>query len=624
MPAEMNDEKSIIDYVLACRRESDSGRTNRMELNRDNYAMYQLEYNFSHKAKGQSKEVLSKTRNSTEQIKSFFQQALADLGDWWSLQARDGTDGSTMLVTPDEMKKLVDYMLKKSSYFSHVGFSCQSGLLGSLAISKVHGCMIPKPKYITRKEGKGRSYKKSVVMIEDKSWELRFNNLRQDDYYPDPHGAKLYEVEDCFVDLHELKKYSVGDDAIYDSAAVNALKPWGSTDLKEERKAQETGQNPPSPGVRSRVKVTEFWGTIVDIEGNVTHENVVVTIANDMTIIRKPTDNPLWHQKSPYIAAALIEVANSVWGIALMDAGTKHSKALTEMFNLILDSAMKAVWGVNQIRVDVLDDPKQITDGVPWGTNLKVNAALPVGGKVMEPVITGEIQQEVITVFNLITQETLTSMMTNDMRMGAQSFRQVKATEVAAAENSITSVFQGMAKNFEEKKIQPELEVATYTVAQNWDIIDKSIFTSLFGEKRGLVLSQLEPQEVFVSVANGMKFEVFGISLTLRRQADFRKWTTLLQVVSGSEVLVEAFLQKYSFEKFLGEVMTALDINKSKISADAAPMPPGMPGGAPAAPGGAEPPAPGPNQVSQQPSAAKVTANPLAAAFGNMQAGGQQ
>lgn len=578
---ELNEEYCIR-YVMGLKDEADQLKQNRMKLNRDNFDMFQLEHDFSHKTKGQSREILSKTRNATEQSKAFFQQALADLDDWYRIVCRYG-EGEEMLIRPEEMQHLMNYMLKRSDYFSHVGAQTQLGLLGSLAISKVHGSMISKPTFKTKAQGRGKSYKKHVVVSEDKTWELRFEDLRQENYYP---CGEIGFVEDCDIDLHLVKQLAEGEHAIYDKAAVDKLQPWGSADIQEERKSRETGQNSTSPRMRPRVRLTEFWGTIVDENtGDILAENVVVTIANNTTVIRKPTPNPLWHQRSPVVAAALIEVANSEWGIALMDAGTKHNRSLIELFNLMLDSAMKSVWGINQIRTDVLDDPTQITDGIRWGTNLRVNSSLPPGAKVLEPLVTGEIRSEVLNMFNLMTQETLTSMMTNDLRMGAQSARAVKATEVVAAENSINSVFQGIAKNFEEKKIQPELELACWTICQNWDLIDKEVFVSLFGRERGEQLSTLEPQEVFVNTVNGMKFEVFGISLALRRQADFRKWTTLLQTIGASEMLIEAFLQKYSFEKLLGEIMTAIDLNKSKIEHDQ----PAAPAAAPALaqPGGA-------------------------------------
>lgn len=616
--AAKKDKEYFIKYVLQCKDEAKQAKENRMRLNQDNYAMYHLEHDFSHKVPGQSTEVLSKTRNATESSKAFFQQALADLDDWYRISARDGSEGQNLKIRPEEMQKMLNYMMGKADYFSHVGASTQSGLLGSLAVSKVGGELIPKPKFKVRKKGKGKNYQKYVVVDEDKTWELRIYNIRQEDYYPDPTGGKLYKIFEFEVDFYLVKALAKGDDAIYDDAELNDLENWGDGDLQEAKKARETGQNTSIKRMRKRVKLTEFWGTVLDDEtGEVLCENCVMTLANECKLIREPVDNPLWHQKDPLVAAALIEFANSVWGIAMMDAGTKHNHSLIEIFNLMLDSAMKAVWGISQIRTNVLDDAKQVTGGIPWGTTLRVNSQLPMNGKAMEQIVTGNIPPEVINMFNLLNQETLTSMKTNDLRMGAQSMRAVKATEVVAAENSITSEFQGIAKNFEEKKIQPELELATWTICQNWDLIDKEVFVSLYGKQRGEELAQLEPQEIFVDVVNGMKFEVFGISLTLRRQADFRKWTTLLQTIGASEIMIEAFLAKYSFEKLLGEIMTALDLNKTKIehtqeSAEPAVPPPAQSalenGGAPGAT---------PNQMSQVPPSENIPENGsgLAAAF---------
>jgi hypothetical protein len=541
-----------------------------MLLNRDNFSMFQLEHSFEHKKEGQSREVLSKVRNAVESSKSFFQQALADIDDWFKItMLNPEDDGTGSPITPDEMKQMLKYMLKRAKYYGHVGNQVQLGLLGSLSISEIGGELVAKPKFKTKGEGKGSRYRKVVQVSDDKVWELRFYDIRQEDYYPDPNTGHMYMIRESMVDMHLVRALAEGEDAIYDKEVVERLQPWGQDDLQEFKRARETGQNQYIPLIRPRVKITEFWGTIVDnTNGELMAENIVCTMANRSEIIRRPTANPLWHQKPPINAAAMIEVAESPWGIALMDAGTKHSRALTELFNLMLDSAFKAVYGVNQIRTDVLDDPSQVTDGLRWGVDLKVNSSLPMGAKVAEPVITGDIPPVVIEMFNLLNQEVLTSMKTNDMRMGGQPMRQTTATQTVAAENSITSEFTGMAKNFEENKIQPELELACWTICQNWDLIDPEIFNSLYGKERGEELAQLEPQEVFVHTVNGMKFEVFGISLALRRQADFRKWTTLLQVIAGSPMLMEAFVKKYSFEKLLGEIMTAIDLDKAKIQVD--------------------------------------------------------
>ena len=607
-----DNQADLIKYILACKLEAEDAKHDRMLLNKDNYAMFQLKHDFAHKEPGQSMEVLPKQRMAIEQTKSFFQQAIADLGEWFDIKLKDYSIPEEALpIKPYEAKCLLTYMQKQASYFSHVGNSLQSGLLGSLIITKTTGKMTPKPKFVVRNEGKGKSHKKNVEKVEDKSWQLKPYVVRQEDYYPDPTGKCLYEIEEMWCDLHEVIALSKGDDAIYDSELVSQLSTGMQEDgLHQSEKALETGQNTTNSTPRPKVKLLEFWGDVVSHEGELLHENVVMTLANDKWLIRGATPNPLWHQASPFTAAPILEVVNSVWGIALADAGTKLNRVIIELNNLILDAAFKKVHAISQIRVNDLVDVSQVSNGIKSGTKLLVKSTLPHGGKVMEAVEEADVPADAINVLNIYQQEFNAAMLTNDLRQGVMPFRAVKATEVVEASQTITSVFQGIAKNIEAKFIEPEIELQWMTIAQNWDLISKDIFVSLFGIQRGTELSQMDPQDVFVATVNGYKFQVYGISQTLSKQQDFRKLTTLLQTIGASDVLIEEFIKKFDFGKLLGEIMTALNIDKNKI---AIPQQDGYSqGGQPAQAGG---PRMGLNQdMSQVPAPAN---SPMADIFGS-------
>lgn len=561
------DNKQIIDWIISCRNEADEAKRDRMSKNKDNFDMFHLKHDFSHKKEGQSTEVLSKQSMAVEQIRSFFQQALVDIGEWWKAEAAFSGAEQSMPIRPHELTKMTNYMLEKACYFSHVGNSIQSALLGSLAISKTYGCLKDKPRFASKRKGKGKNAQKVVERIDDQTWEMKFDVIRQENYYPDPSGRGLYEIEDMWLDFHEVMAYAEGPDAIYDKALVMELSRGTIADSEENfDRARETGQNTFSSGHRPKVKLTEFWGTILNpTTGEIVHKNVVATIANDTFLIRPPEENPLWHQRSPYTATPLMEVANSVWHKAPMDAPTCHNRALIEIYNLIVDAAMQQVHAIKQIRKDALDDPSQVANGIQPGATLAVNSMLPIGGKVIESVTAVEIPNQAINIYNLMGQEFNASALTNDLRQGVMPFRAVKATEVVEASQTITSVFQGIAKNYETKHSMRELELAWMTTAQNWDRISKEEFIAIFGAERGEQLYQLDPQDVFAATVNGIKFRVFGISLTLSKAQDFRKLTTLLQTVGSSEVLLEEFTKKYDFGKLLGEVMTALDIDKAKL-----------------------------------------------------------
>lgn len=558
-------EKEILEFILACRDEAEQSKLKRMSLNRDNFNAYYMEHDFSHKQKGQSQEILAKTRMAVEQTASFFQQALVDMGEWFKVEPAALKNEEFLPIKGHEVQKLTTYQLEKADYFTHIGNSIKSGLLGARMISKTGGELIAKPKYISKKDKK---YGKKLVKIEDKTWRLTKSVVAQENYYPDPDG-NLYEIEDIHLDLWQVKALSEGDNAIYDKKMVKLLGHAMTQDGEEtNRKRREEGKEPTQQGHRPKVKITEFWGNILNKEGELCYENVVCTIANDEFIIRQPEENPLWHQSTPYRTAALLEMPNTKWGGALMDAPVKHEHALIETYNLTLDAILKGIHAISQIRMNWLEDPSQVSGGVAPGAALKVNNMCPPGMKVMEPVVPTVVPPETFNMMNLEQQEFNSSALTSDIRNGVTSFRQVKATEIVEANQTITSVFQGIAKNIESKFIQPDLELSWQTICQNWDQISLDEFKSLFGEKRGAELFAMNPADVFASTVQGYKFRVFGISLTINRSMDFRKWAQLLQTVGSSEVLIDAFAKKYDFEKLLGEVMRSLNLDKAKIEQD--------------------------------------------------------
>jgi hypothetical protein len=81
-------------------------------------------------------------------------------------------------------------------------------------------------------------------------------------------------------------------------------------------------------------------------------------------------------------------------------------------------------------------------------------------------------------------------------------------------------------------------------------------------------LASMSPEDRFAETSQGNKFRVFGVTQTLNKQKDFRKLTSLLQTIGSSEVLLEGFMKKFSFEKLLQEIVRSLDIEPGSIEQD--------------------------------------------------------
>lgn len=550
--------------LLGYHEEAKQAKLHRMYTNRDNFDAYHLRQDFSHKKKGQSKEFLAKQQTSVEQITSFLQQGLIDVGEWFRIELEDGVVNP--LILQKEIQKLLFRQLKKNNFPALAADTMKSGLLGALMIVKIGGKMMPKVSFKTRlnpKDGKKRLIKKERPV-----WQLDLSLVRQEDWFPDPTGDGLYEQEVLELDKHELIKLARRYPDEFDMSVVEKLQP-NPEEMQKVNRRRETDQNTPLSNPRKRIRIIEHWGTICDPEsGEVLHENCMARFLPSGEIITQPMQNPNWHGKSPYVSSPIVRVPNSVWHRALMDAPTRHNLAINEVYNLMLDSGLSSVFGIRQCREDFLDDPAQISDGIAPGTTLMVNSSCPPGQKALERVDTGTEFTQAGNMFQITDREFQSSSFTNDTRLGNLPQRAVKATEIVASNQSITGVFNGIVKIIEDNFMSHILEKSWMTMAQNMNDLDLDEVKAIIGEDRALKLSSISPEDRFANTALGQRYKVFGLSTTLNKIQDFRKISTFLQTVGASPVFVQEFQRVYSVTKLMGEIVKSLDIDETKIKAD--------------------------------------------------------
>lgn len=557
-------------FVLEFREQSKKAKWNRTLKTRQNWDVYWERHNFSHKIAGQSRETLSMQPMAVEQTAAFFQQALVDIGDaWFRAAAKNPRNLDKLKITPQTIDSLMKFQVTKADIMKHVVKGVKSGLLGSVFITKVHGYAKPIPYYTAegtkaKKDGKLSYTKKN-------SWQLCFDLVNDFNFYPDPTGEGLGECEDMWMDYHKVCALAEGEDAIFDKSIVEQIEHMPTEEPAEERfdELRKTDQNDDSRTFRNRVKLTEYWGTILGEDGEVEHENCVVTLANDRWLIRKPTPNPLWHQESPYEVTPLLEAPYGVWPRALMDSPTKHNIAANEIYNLMLDGAMRAANGVTQIHQDWLENPADVSGGIKPGTALNVNSMCQPGSHAVELLPTGEVPPEAMNMFNTMQQEFNRAALTSDIRQGMQPRKDVPATQIVEANQTITSVFTGLSKNI-EAHIQRLLEKAWMTCAQFSDDMDEDELRTVLDEDVADDFLKMTAQERFANTVGGVKFTVNGISLMMQRAQDYKKDMTLVQTISASQVLEEAFTKKYSWDKLLERSMRNLGIRTDEIELTAA------------------------------------------------------
>jgi hypothetical protein len=373
----------------------------------------------------------------------------------------------------------------------------------------------------------------------------------------------MYEIHRVERDLFQILD---GVEAgIYDRQIVNQLL---STDYPrpDDEKLSETDRNQEetvTPSFRRRVVIDEFWGTMLNNDGSVAHRNIVAAVANGKFLIRAPEPNPFWHQESPFVVAPLLRVPHSVWHKAVFDHASDLNLAINEVFNLIVDGGMASVWGVRQLRLEDLEDPGQVANGIPQGATLVVKQTLPHNAKVLETVTEADIPKEALAMYDLLNREFDEAAMTNDTSPGAMPPISSKTPAVAFLQNSQSQnmMLDGIIQDLETEVITRVLRLSFLTILQNADTIPDKAFSNPFDKRVALMIVRAAAPERYAMFAGRAQFKVNGISSAMTKALDFQKMMALLQAMAIDPMLKQSFMMEYSPRKIIAQFFRTLNLN---------------------------------------------------------------
>lgn len=572
---------SVISAVREFRDQAKDARQERLVKNHENREAFLGRQDWTYKQQGQSMEFLPKVPVAVEQMSSFVKRSMVQFGQWFTVDLDRSLYGK---ITGQQVAAIMLPFLdnlwagnnKTQSFTTVISDSVKNGLLESLIILKVHGG-VQKTRSFKAEQGEGLELgedgslarpEMALAMEEDEEWRLRIDLVRPEDYYPDPTGNNLFEIHRVERDLHEV--IAMADQGVYDKAAVAELIDVDfPMPLDEERSDRDRNQQEAiNPRFRKRVVLDEFWGTLLNSDGTIAQENIVCTIANDKYLIRPPEPNPFWHQESPFIAEPLLRVPWSVWHKAVYDHASSLNFAINEMFNLMLDGGISAVWGIKQVRLDQLEDPGQVAGGIQQGQTLAVKSTLPPGDKVLETVSEGNVPQDAMAMFEFLNREFASAALTSELKMGQMPGRKVLATEVIEQGQSQALTLDGIVTDLEVVVIARLLRKAWLTILQNADSLPEDTIANLIDSRAALLIMRASPAERFAMFAGRTKFKVSGISATMAKAKDFQKVMGALQAISTNPLLLQAFMKKYSSDRTLDYMMRLLNINPDNLYKD--------------------------------------------------------
>ena len=572
----------IMDAIDRYRRIAHNARWSRGGKNRENWDFYHGRQDWSHKMKHQSKDFMPDFPMAIERIANFISQPFADTEDWFDVM---NVGIGPAAFDPVTLRKMTLYYLNR---LYQPGDYCDTArnfalvmndaakliALEAVACAKVYAVLCDRFQYMLEDGQRLTTYESdysgldmTVQQVETPTLRIAIDLIPWEDYFPDPSGHNLFDIHEKSTTLTQLRDNPDYDEKVIDSL-VNQRGNGGDSQghMPDFERRRRNDQDDPGDNAFFNPRIRECWGDIVDLRDGkrLLPPNTLCTVTTDRQFLREPVRNPFWHGRRPFVTGKLLSVPLSTVHKAIADHAVPVARAMNELDNLMLDGAIAEVWGIRQMRPDLLENPEEVDDGIPQGYTGKLKDGTQPNDKFLERVDDGAMPQFAIEMQRQKSGQFQVATALPDTAQGALPPRQTKATELVQVQQASQGLFAGFSAFLDKGFICPIVELVWMTLWQYVDDFLEPEVVQIIGPERALVLQSMPAAERFVMMAQAVRFDVKGLRMLSQSQEMFSRLTTFLQSLGVNPALLMAFDSKYDLVPYLEDMMKAMRLAPEK------------------------------------------------------------
>jgi hypothetical protein len=384
----------------------------------------------------------------------------------------------------------------------------------------------------------------------------------------------------------------------------------GTTSRQAE--AQRRGQTYEPSEYRQDYFVDEWWGDVVDTNGDPVFPDAMMTTSTERLLL-PPRDNPLWatdlasgRRKWPFLACAPIVHPARFEGRGIIEQNADLARLFSGTFCLVADGMN---WSVNQpteVYQDALADWNDLDHypGKLWVKKLKDQALMPAEIGQMK-------LNEALAFLQYVAQLTQNADFVTDFAVGLPGARSdITKGEVQIKTAQSLAIFEGMGKNIELGGREAVELTVNFLSQYLSDFTDPSV-AQLIGPENAMFLMTLPLPERINELQGDFTYSFTGVSQALQKDDMLRRVVQFGQLAASVPYI--QIIAQQAPQVFAQILVTLRDLlglgDKITLPSEQAMLAPGAAGGVPAGPG---PATAGPAPAAMQAMAAQAQAAGMA------------
>lgn len=492
----------LVNYMEECVRESFDASKDRRDRDKVLWAAHETEMaEMSDKEKWQSKIVLNKPFSTVIQAKSLVRRGLMDRPEYFGLTTQDPENPEYKMKADFWEKGLKYWAGTKDAFVPHV-----------FADAAEMGFTV------------GQSMGIKILWKKDENgvYRLRLVPFEPAKSYPDPDRiprmpwSGLYNIHEEWVDFHVLREQEEeGHYQNIDMVKVGkSTKDGGGTSWEDqEEEKRRRGQTVARNRFRRAVLVREFWGTILDENGEIVAPNASFTVVNGV-VIRKKSRSPFRRLRWPWVDFSPIPHILNFHGYGLYESVLALWKFQNALLNLYIDNENWRINNMFERDPSKLQDPSD--DEVHPGKVFDRKAGASAG-PAMTPILKGDSAlADVQFMWGVATNLWENGSFVTELLKGEQGGReQITATEIQLKLQQSIGVFDSIGKDVERGGTDL-LWAMKEVLTTFWDDLDNPSLRDIFGNDPGyqqmMMAGYLMPEERIKAMELDCEIKVEGVS----------------------------------------------------------------------------------------------------------------
>ncbi len=379
---------------------------------------------------------------------------------------------------------------------------------------------------------------------------IRFEAVIPTDFWLDPSGRNRFIIHRSkrhLSDLWKMTKPQMDDKgqvlvpAIYDAEEVAKIRP-GARNRRLDQQASVIRREVPHSYDDMAIDIFEFWGDLYDPQnGVVIYPNVVATFADTQWCLRRPEENPFWHQNVPFIHFRPMLNPHQVYGYGFLMQGSSLQSELDRLLQVMID---KAHISMPMVEADTTALRNSEDLG---GDHLKITPARifqkkGVDRNIFTPVDLGrnaQVNEWEVALFNKVMECFTMTTGVNEFVSGQQQTtnRKTKA-EVEVRVSASQQNFNDVGQYVEEHALSPLVKMVYLLTLQFEQTLTSPRVMKMFADdpqKMQLITSinAMPLPQRWDTLDLDAAFRVTGITLQVTRQQRLDRLMNFLKALSA-------------------------------------------------------------------------------------------